>query len=610
MRVRGLTMLRRSLLAASFFALLIPRPACAQQSGATPAPRQAAGMAEGQRQQSVGDEATGSADGSIKGRVLDESGQPLMGALVLARPAGRSGPFAMASTDSDGNFQVHNLEHTAYQLTAMVASYVAVQPPPRSRRQADYYKVGDTLTIQMAKGGVITGKVTGQGGEPAIAAHVRTVRVRDGAGNKVTPTPSQRRWLTDDRGVYRIYGLAPGSYLVAAAGGDSIHAPPGAYNDSAFTYYPSATCDAAAEVSVGGGQETGGIDVRLLNARGYAVSGFVSGDITATPPPGGLSLSLTHLSNGAPESSTSIYGDEGHRAFSFYGVPDGEYELTARGGLGTDLALASNLHRVTVKGASVTGVELKVIRLGSIAGRVVVEPARQLNGTASCKDAPHAAVAGMILTARPDEAGTRGIEKLSTADGFSESAADGNGDFVLRDLAAGRYRVEAHLPTDDWYVRAVTLNVAGRKAQTNVSSNGFTLKSGERIESLTVKLADGAAGIRGRIVTAGDGTLRYDRLHVHLVPSAREYADDAAYFAESAVQETGTFSFSNVPPGRYWVLARPAGDESAKTSARPARWDAEGRAQLRREAGRVGSAVELQPCRRGGDFSLNYVPDR
>jgi hypothetical protein len=136
------------------------------------------------------------------------------------------------------------------------------------------------------------------------------------------------------------------------------------------------------------------------------------------------------------------------------------------------------------------------------------------------------------------------------------------------------------------------------------------LKAGERVESLTVKLADGAAGIRGRVVTAGGVTLRYDRLRVYLVPSAREDADDAAYFAESAVQENGTFSFGNVAPGRYWVLARPGGEESAGASARPARWDAERRAQLRREAGRVGSAVELQPCRRVGDFSLNYVPDK
>lgn len=604
-------MLRRSLLAASFLSLLIPRPACAQQSSASPAPRTATVAAEGQRRQGNGVEAAGSADGSIKGRVLDESGQPLVGALVLARPAGRSGPFATAGTDGEGNFQVRNLEQTAYQLTATAAGYVTVQTPTRGRRQADYHKVGETLTIQMAKGGVITGRVTGQGGEPAIAAQVRAVRVRDGAGNRLAPSPPQRRWLTDDRGVYRIYGLEPGAYLVAAAGGDSTRVPSGSHNDSAFTYYPSATSDAAAEVSVGGGQETGGIDVRLLDARGYAVSGFVSGDIPAASPPGGLSLSLTRLSNGVPETSTSIYGDTGHNhnLFILYGVPDGEYELTARGGLGTELALASNPRRVTVKGASVTGVELSVFRLGSVAGRVVVEPGRQLQGATSCGDAPRAAVTGMILNARPDVSSTRGLLNPAPAVELSESAADGQGEFVLRNLAAGRYRLEARLPSDDWYVRAVTLNAAGRGAQIDVLGGGLTLKPGERVESLTVKLADGAAGIRGRIVAAGDAAPSYNRLRVHLVPSAREYADDAAYFAESAVQEDGTFSLNNIPPGRYWVLARPA-DDSAGTSARPARWSAEGRAQLRREAARVGSALELQPCRRVGDFSLNYVPGK
>lgn len=598
-------MLRRSLLAASFFALLIPRPACARQSSASAAPRQATNATEAQKRQSVGEEAAGSDAGSIKGRVQDESGQPLVGALVLARPAGRSGPFAMASTDSDGNFQLGKLEHTAYQLTATANSYVAIQPTTRDRLQADYYKAGDTLTIQMTKGGVLTGRVLSQDGQPAVAVQVRAVRVRDGAGNRLTPSPTLRRWLTDDRGVYRIYGLDPGSYLVAVAGGDSAYASSGSRNDSALTYYPSTTYDAATEVSVGGAQETGGVDVRMLDARGYMVSGFVSGDIAATPPPGGLSLTLTHLSTGVPETSTSIYGDKEHSAFSFYGVPDGEYELTAHGGLGTDSALSSSTHRVTVKGASVTGVELNVTRLGSIAGRVVVEPARQLESASQCQTTPREVVAGMILNARPAVADTRAIGKFATVDGFSESATDDNGDFVLRNLGAGRYRVEARLPTDDLYLRAATLKVAGRESQINVLSDGLTLKSGERIENLTLKLAEGAASLRGRISTADDATLNNNQLRVYLVPSAPEQANDAAYFAGSAVQENGTFAISNVPPGRYWVLAQSA--EFAKAPARPDLWDAARRAQLRREAERVGRALELQPCRRVDDFSLNYV---
>ncbi len=608
MRVKDATM-KRFLLAASFVLLNFSGASSAQEAGFNPARSpEVTTTAEGQNRRRVGEEASGQPTGSIKGRVLNETGQALVNALVLARPAGRPGPVSMTSTDSDGNFQMRHLEHTAYQLTAIAAGYVAAQDSQAARHQTDYYTPGDAAIIEMMKGGVVTGKVTSQSGEPIVAARVRAVRMRDGVGNRVPPVSTQRQWLTDDRGAYRIYGLAPGSYVIAVSNSDFLKAQTGAHNDLAPTYYPSTTHESAVEVVVGNGQETGGIDVRLLAAQAaYTVSGSVSGAVGREAPPGGILLTLSHFPGNVPEASTSILGDEGHREFMFYGVPEGEYELTAQGGLGTDAALFAFTRRLTVKDASVAGVELTLARLGSIAGRVVVESVPQSEGAAVCQNARPAAVEETVIAALFDKTSGQRGQTFSMPDSTMDSAVDTKGNFVLRNLGAGRVYVATRLPTQDWYVSAVTFNGSSQRgANTSVSNNGLTLKAGERLEGLTIKIAEGGAALRGKVSITGAGDRHPVRLSVHLVPSSPAYSDDATYFAEATIQEDGTFVLSNLAPGRYSLIARKADDERA----RPVAWDAEGRERLRRETKAASAVVELRPCQRIINFSLNYLQNR
>ncbi|HEV2707870.1 MAG TPA: carboxypeptidase-like regulatory domain-containing protein [Pyrinomonadaceae bacterium] len=600
--------MNRFLLVAGFIIVSLSRAASAQEPPSVhPGGVPVEVAAEGVPRRNNSNEIPAARTGSLNGRILNESGQGLANALVLARPAGRPGPVSMASTNAEGEFQIQNLEQTAYQLTPIAAGYVEVQDSPTARRQVNYYRAGESATIVMAKGGVVTGKVIDQRGDPVVTARVRAIRVRDGAGSRVPPLPAQRQWLTDDRGVYRIYGLSPGAYLIAVSNSDFIKAPPGAHNDAAPTYYPSATNESAVEVVVNNGQETGGIDVRLLSSQAYMVSGSVSGAVGKAALPGGLLLTLTHLPSGVPEASTTIAADEAHRTFAFYGVPDGDYEITAYGGLGTDAAVSSSPRRLTVKGGSVAGVELSLARLGSVAGRVVIEAATPSDGASVCPRPPRARVEETVIAARLETANGRREQSLPVSDSTNDSAVDTQGNFILRNLGAGRLYVEARLPTDEWYVHAVTLSApAPRGVNTNVSNDGLTLQAGERVEGLIIKIADGSAGLRGRVVTAATAATGARRpLRVHLVPKAAEDADNAARYAEAPVQEDGTFALSNLAPGRYSIIAR-SDDELARPVAR----DAAGRARLRRESAAAGVEIELQPCQRIKDFSLNYTPDR
>src|SRR5262249_56752674 len=82
------------------------------------------------------------------------------------------------------------------------------------------------------------------------------------------------RRSTDDGGVYRLYGLSPGTYVVFTR--NSFHAIASPYDKDAPTYYPSSTRETAAEVTVTSGGEASGVDIRYRGERGHAVSGSIS----------------------------------------------------------------------------------------------------------------------------------------------------------------------------------------------------------------------------------------------------------------------------------------------------------------------------------------------
>jgi hypothetical protein len=153
---------------------------------------------------------------------------------------------------------------------------------------------------------------------------------------------------TDDRGIYRLYGLQPGTYLVTTGGNPGFFGLPNAYEGDAPTYFPSSTRDTAAEVPVRGGEEATGIDIRYRGERGRTISGIVSGVMDQSLRYG-LSITLSQASNGAYESIT--YVQPGTKpSFSFNGIGDGEYELTAQQGLGEGDNAFSPPRRVTIEG--------------------------------------------------------------------------------------------------------------------------------------------------------------------------------------------------------------------------------------------------------------------
>jgi hypothetical protein len=187
------------------------------------------------------------------------------------------------------------------------------------------------------------------------------------------------------------------------------------------------------------------------------------------------------------------------------------------------------------------------------------------------------------------------------------SGVDEDGKFTISPLQAGIYHIVPQMPDENRYLRSITLEPAapasGRAA--NNLSSGIALKPGNKLNGVTLAIAEGAAGLQGKIVADKESLPPY--LRVHLVPSELSAANDQLRYVETAARDDRTFDFKNLAPGKYWLLVRAIPEpSSADRPAPPVAWDDAARAKLRKEAEARKIEVELKPCQRVADHVVRY----
>src|SRR5215510_10591192 len=114
-------------------------------------------------------------EGAINGRILGDDGRPAAGVEVsIRRISERRGSERTITCDQEGSFRFTNLAPGVYVIQAEVPGYVVEGASVGS----NVYRAGEQATIRLTKGGVITGRVTGETGEPMVRLAVSAVRVR------------------------------------------------------------------------------------------------------------------------------------------------------------------------------------------------------------------------------------------------------------------------------------------------------------------------------------------------------------------------------------------------------------------------------------------------
>jgi len=530
--------------------------------------------------------------GTIGGSVVNESGQPFAGVQVSVRSLNATNPGRTATTDAEGGFRVNGLTAALYIVSASAPGYVL--PPSDPNQPVAHHRIGDNVRLELIRGGVITGSVTNAAGEPLIAVSVRASMVRDAKSRPAKiPNTFFMEQTTDDRGIYRIYGLMPGTYVVSAGGvgfSQRFQLNPYAYDTP--TYAPSSTRDGATEVSVRGGEESN-VDIRYRGEPGHAISGSVK--LTGSA---GASVSLSSVAGGFI-SFGGMFQQPGNRGFEFYGLADGDYVLVAREVVPSTASLPSELlmsepRRVSVKGADVTGIELVTKPLASLTGRVVLEPTKP----AECEGKRRPLFSEMMVTVQRAEKDMQ-TDLLPFYPTSNSASPDTKGSFAIRNLFSGRYLPQPKFYARYWYLNSMTINATPK---IDAAANWSTLKIGEHTD-VTISLAEGAASIRGRL-SGANGAQLPSGLGIYLVPAEREKSTDVLRYFVAASEADGTFAFNNLPPGHYFALSQTL-DADATTIEKLRLPEAvETRAKLRRSAEAQKTTLDLKPCQNLTDYQL------
>jgi hypothetical protein len=535
--------------------------------------------------------------GSIGGSVVNEGGQPLAGVRVFVRDFNPGGGGRTTVTDAEGNYHVDGLGPGLYLVSASFPAYVT--QPTDTAWPFNHYRIGDTVRIEMVRGAVITGTVTNAAGEPVIGVGVRATMVRNAKGEN--PRYGNAAFLektTDDRGIYRLFGLPGGTYLVSAGGAtNSTRFNLNRYDSDLPTYSPSATRDSAAEITIRPGDEVNA-DIRYRGEPGHVISGSMK--MTGTSN-GSISL----MAVGSDILTGNAFQMPGSRGFEFTGIADGEYDVVANEvktpapppGRQPDF-LMSEPKRVVVKGADVTGLELIPRPLSSITGKVVLEPSK----VAACEGKRRPSFVEMLVAfQQPDKDSTEKENLPYWRPSPSAVTPDATGGFALLNLRPGRYLPDPRFYARYWYLSSISISATPK---IDPAANWTTLKFGDQIANLTITLAEGAASIRGRLKPAGNADIP-SGFGVYLVPAEREKTADVLRYFMATVQSDGTFALNNLPPGRYLALVQSLDAQTNTLAKLRLPESTETRTKLRRAAESQKTNLELKPCQNLTDYELS-----
>jgi protocatechuate 3,4-dioxygenase beta subunit len=350
------------------------------------------------------------APATIAGRITLDS-KEAAGVVILLTPdagghvsfGGERAPGLSAVSDPEGRYRLTNIPPGGYRLTAFGPAYVV-------EGEGDLFRPGkmvnlaegehvEGLDMSLTRGGVITGRVTDEDGRGVIGEPVRVYKLGpDGQPISETGMGAMfARWETDDRGVYRIFGLEPGKYLVAA-GGAAIGSVPYFGGDGGGyylqTFYPGTVEDAQARlVVVKGGEEAGEVDIKIVSpAKGFTVTGRVVDAETGDPVPGvTIKYSTSSVGKSGSRIQTAVTYSQGSQVavsnslgeFRFEGLRPKSYRffiVNPQGGDADGGQVESDVVDGDVNGLEIKAQQANVARaqrlVGTISGRIAADDGR------------------------------------------------------------------------------------------------------------------------------------------------------------------------------------------------------------------------------------------
>ena len=511
---------------------------------------------------------------TLRGRVVTEGDRPapVRGASIAVAASGRT--IDLVHSDGQGRFVAQVPERSAYLLRVAKAGFVtATVSPPSSVRVA----AEAPFEIALTRGGVITGRVRGQRGEPLPNVTVRALRVASTSGS-TAPGASEATSQTDDFGEYRLSGLAPGTYSVrvsgTAKGMDGAAAPvvfsPSAQGradllealkildnapepadvlvdvasgEAASVVHDGVVAGRAITVFIGKpGTQSAATSALMAPApvRGGVVSGTVLDDFGE--PVEGVSVELRPIrlqsGGGAMSPGLDARRTDDLGRFRLFGIPPGTYYLASQPGLGEGFPAYAPVYypgRAMLADAAVLSVEddrelpgmnltFALSRPTSVRGIVV--------------DATGQPLVGSVVLAASLPAG---VVSLPGPD--ASIAADGT--FELLNVAAG-----------DYVVQATGKGSTGGREFGLVHVN----VTGPDVGPVVISTSPGSK-VAGRVSFEGnDPTSPVRALGLSVSPADPAYTPARSVYEGGFIDTDRRFEFTGlIGPGRFALEGAPSG---------------------------------------------------
>jgi hypothetical protein len=530
--------------------------------------------------------------------VVMGTGQPARRARVTLN-AIEGGGARSTLTDENGRYAFSGIIGGRYNLSASKTGHIGVTyGQSRPGRPGTPIQLADgekfSANLQLARGSVITGTVLDEYGEPSPGTQVRVLRYVMQAGRRTLQQSGTG--TTDDRGVYRVYGLQPGDYLVSAAPRNTgpnvdftrltaeletvrqriaagsadqtvarelvtrasmlqaeIPAQEEQTTGYAPVYYPgTVSVSDATVVPLAVGEERASIDFQLHRVPMARIEGTV---VTGTgQPTQNVQLTLTNAAQSIPGVGTITARADAEGRFRMMNVPPGQYRLIARanagaagrggseqvemgrGGRGNQappLRLWGSVD-VPVDGRNLSNVIVTLQQGLTVSGRITFEGTTQ---------PPPTDLSRMRVNLTPTEPQSAG-SLVQPAGG----TVDGSGRFTILSVVPGVYRLMASGAGSGWTVESSIID--GQ----DTLDFPVEVKPGSTITSALITLTDKQAQLSGSIVNQQGQPAPGFTLILYSADE-RFWAPQSRRIRSTRPATDGQFIFTGFPPGDYKLVA-------------------------------------------------------
>jgi protocatechuate 3,4-dioxygenase beta subunit len=450
---------------------------------------------------------------------------------------------AKTTTDEDGNYKLIGLPAGQFTILPLARAYVVASGSSyKEASQSVNVAEGEAITkidFVLVRGGVVTGRITDAEGHPLIGERV-SIALKDS-----NPDPGDQftfgstRYQTDDRGIYRLYGLGPGSYRVSVGQASSAGAAASimGMGGSQYlkTFYPSVEDESKATIiEIKEGTEIANVDITLNKpGKGFSISGRVI-DADSGAPSASVYIGHSMIDESNQQVGGMIFSGtqtDANGKFRLEGLRPGRYAIYTLPGGAQENSTYSEQATFEVADSDVSGIEIKLRRGATI------------NGVAVIENNSDPSVAALLQSVSLFGY----IEQKNSSPSYAQSRIAADGSFRMTGLAPGK----ARLGIQGFPSPPKGLSQARTELDGLDQKDGVEIAAGAQINGLRLVFVYGTGSIRGEVKIEGGSLPEGITLRVIL----RSAANDSRQFSRGAELDSRLhFILENIPLGSYVLV--------------------------------------------------------